>query len=63
MTDILGSLLPEGYAAPDVQGVLGGELLKSLCENPGSSPSEGCGTGSTPSAQCRPSGNGPVTIQ
>lgn len=63
MTDILGSLLPEGYAAPDVQGVLGGELLLALCRNPGSAPAEGCSTGSDPKAHCTPSGNGPITIQ
>ncbi len=35
MADILGSLLPEGYAAPEVQSILGGELARPYCNNGG----------------------------
>ena len=44
MADLLGSLLPTDYAAPDVQDVLGGELLGSTCSG-GSKPT--CSSPST----------------
>ncbi|MBW7991007.1 MAG: hypothetical protein FVQ84_13455 [Planctomycetes bacterium] len=61
MADVLdlGSLLPTGYAAPDVQGILGGELNLASC-NPGTSPSESCGQyGTSPSATCIDLGGDP----
>jgi len=45
MADLLGSLLPTDYAAPDVQDVLGGELLGSTCNNDGTTPT--CSSPST----------------
>ncbi len=52
MADLLGSLLPEGYAAPDVQSALGGDLWLASCSEWGGIPSETCGTGSAPRAVC-----------
>lgn len=53
MADILGSLLPEGYAAPEVQGLLGGELFASYCTTLGSDPTDICNkVGSSPFVQC-----------
>ena len=52
----LGLLLPMGYAAPDVQSVLSGDLLDSTCGTPGSSPDATCGSGTGPTSVCRPRG-------
>jgi len=38
MADLLGSLLPTDYAAPDVQDVLGGELENAECKGNGTGP-------------------------
>lgn len=38
MADLLGSLLPADYTAPDVQDVLGGELEGASCKGGGSEP-------------------------
>jgi len=51
MADLLGSLLPTDYAAPDVQGILGGELLIAWCE-----------TGMTPYESCSPAGTLPTVV-
>jgi hypothetical protein len=57
MADLLGSMLPAGYSAPEVQGILGGDLLGAECGNgtnpvadcsPGSKPISACATGGTP---------------
>jgi hypothetical protein len=62
MADLLGSLLPPGYAAPNVQSVLGGDLADSSCADHGGSPNDNCTPGSSPSATCEagfnPWGNG-----
>ena len=55
----LGPLLPMGYAAPDVQGILGG-LLDNVCEGSGIGPKSTCGTGSSPTATCKKSGSEPL---
>ncbi len=56
----LGSMLPEGYTAPDVQGVLGGDMSHTWCVWTGSWPYESCGTtGSDPGTVCLASGKGP----
>jgi len=39
MADLLGSLLPADYAAPDVQDALGGDLDGATCKSNGSGPS------------------------
>ncbi len=52
----LGSLLPMGYAAPDVQSILSGDLLDSTCGTPGSNPVASCGTGTSPTSKCEPEG-------
>jgi hypothetical protein len=55
----LGSLLPMGYAAPDVQGILGGEQFIAICDPSGSTPTSQCqNPGSKPGAGClNPGGN------
>ncbi len=58
MADLLGSLLPSGYSAPDVQSILGGSLLDSICSTPGSNPIARCGGGSSPVSECSPQGGG-----
>ncbi len=58
MADLLGSLLPSGYSAPDVQSILGGNLLDSICSTPGSNPIAKCGGGSSPVSECSPQGGG-----
>ncbi len=58
MADLLGSLLPSGYSAPDVQSILGGSLLDSICSTPGSNPIARCGEGSSPMSECNPEGAG-----
>jgi hypothetical protein len=60
MADLLGSLLPEGYAAPDVQGALAGDLVLAKC-GPGTTPREGCAPGTDPTARCGDGGN-PITL-
>ncbi len=55
----LGSMLPEGYAAPDVQSVLGGDIPHAWCVWTGSEPQETCIEGSSPGTVCLVSGNGP----
>ena len=62
MADLLGSLLPVGYAAPDVQNVLGGDLLRASCDTNGSVPTATCGTGSSPFASCYPNGHVPTVV-
>ena len=52
MADLLGSLLPAGYMAPDVQSILGGMLLLASCNPTGTGPVESCVTGSSPDAEC-----------
>lgn len=52
MTDLLGSMLPEEYSAPDVQSILGGDLLAAECDIPGSSPVAECPQGSNPTSLC-----------
>lgn len=39
MADLLGSLLPADYTAPDVQATLGGDLEGAACKGSGSNPS------------------------
>ena len=59
MADLLGSLLPAGYAAPDVQGILGGEL-RDLCMPCGPYPADVCySLGTDPFGGCIPHGTGP----
>ena len=62
MADLLGSLLPGGYMAPDVQNVLGGMLLLASCSPSGEGPVESCVTGSSPDAECS-AGNSPRSEQ
>ena len=62
MADLLGSLLPVGYMAPDVQSILGGVLLLASCSPSGSGPLESCVTGSSPDAECS-AGHSPRTEQ
>lgn len=53
MVDLLGSLLPLSYTAPQVQSVLGGVLLSWRCDPWGTAPTESCyPTGSSPSVWC-----------
>jgi hypothetical protein len=56
----LGSLLPMGYTAPDVQGILGGEDFITICSPTGSSPNAVCTpSGSAPSSGCGNPGGTP----
>lgn len=60
MADLLGSLLPAGYAAPDVQAMLGG-WFENVCEGSGISPKSTCNpTGSSPTATCKKNGSQPT---
>ncbi len=52
MADLLGSLLPADYAAPDVQSVLEGTLLSAACNTSGNRPTAVCPNGSNPQADC-----------
>ncbi len=52
MADLLGSLLPSGYSAPNVQSILGGNLLLAVCVQVGSVPMERCIPGSAPAVAC-----------
>ncbi len=57
----LGALLPTGYMPPDVQGILGGGLDHSYCNNGGVSPEDSCNdNGSGPLASCHALGHGPL---
>ena len=60
MADLFGSLLPTGYAAPDVQGTLGGNLFHAYCFPSGPTPTEYCApSGSNPYAVCVGLGSSP----
>ncbi len=54
MANLLSSLLPNGYTAPDVQSALGGELWQAICEGTGTNPMEECDKGSLPLTDCYP---------
>jgi len=60
MADLLGSLLPASYMAPDVQTVLGGELADRATCIYGHGPQ--CYSGTSPWTACSPTGSEPFIV-